>query len=51
MLIPNFAKSVIIPSDHDSETHASRPLFRHSEVMAHLIIDKITFYGPPQISE
>ena len=32
-----FTKSLIISSDFDAETRAFPPLFRHSDVMAHLI--------------
>ena len=36
----NFAKSVIVPSDHGLETHASRTLFRHSDVTARIITEQ-----------
>ena len=31
-----------VSSDHDAETRASPPLFRHSDVTSHLIIEQIT---------
>ena len=38
MLIYKFYKlPAIFSSDHDAETHAFPPLFRHSDVTAHLI--------------
>ena len=43
----NFTKSVIVSSDHDSETHAFPPLFRHRDVTALLIIEQITVMDDP----
>ena len=43
----NFTKSAIVSSDHDADTHASPPLFRHSDVIAHLIIEQITVMDDP----
>ena len=43
----NFTKSAIVSSDHDADTHASPPLFRHSDVIAHLIIEQITVIDDP----
>ena len=35
-------------SDHDAEISASPPLFRHSDVTAHLFIEKITVMDDPR---
>ena len=43
----NFTKSAILSSDHDAETHAPPPLFRHSDVTAHFNTMQITVIGDP----
>ena len=43
----NFAKSERVYSSHGLETHSSWPLFRHSEVTAHLITERNTFMNDP----
>ena len=43
----NFTSSVIVSSDHDAETCATSPLFRHSYVTAHLITEQNTVMGDP----
>ena len=47
MLIYKFYKISDSSSEHDAETHASPPLFRHSDVTAHLIIEQITVMDDP----
>ena len=47
VFIYTFYKSATVSSDHDAETRASPPLFRHSDVMAHLIIEQITIMNDP----
>ena len=47
ILMHNFAKSETVSSDHDLETGASPPLFRHSDVTAHLITEQITVMDDP----
>ena len=38
---------MIVSSHHDAETRASPPLFRHSDVTAHLILEQITVMDDP----
>ena len=42
-----FTKLATVSSDHDAETRASPPLFRHSNVTAHLIREQITVMDDP----
>ena len=42
-----FTKSATVSSERDAETRAAPPLFRHSDVTAHLIIEQITVMDDP----
>ena len=44
---PPFTKTLIVSSDYDAETRPFPQLLRHSDVMAHLIIDHITVMDDP----
>ena len=48
MLIYKFYKISVVSSDHDAETNASPPLFRHSDVTAHRITEQIMVMDVPE---